>query len=70
MTNQDPIGTLYLDPETGVAYRLRSYGTDWHSKPFNPEPTRPSYSTLQVSGSGSSAETLPTGAVEVWRPLA
>lgn len=62
--------TLYVDPDIGIAYRLRSYGTDWRSEPFDPTKKKPDYSVLLVDGGGSTVRTLPPGAIEVWRPTA
>ncbi|MFC5676037.1 hypothetical protein [Aeromicrobium endophyticum] len=70
MNSLPAVGTLFLDPESGIAYRLRSYGTNWHSEPFDPTPTVPSYSTLGLSGGSSAAESLPVAAVVVWSPPA
>lgn len=60
------IGTLYLDPATGTAYRLTGYYTDW----TNERATEPSYSMLLPEGAQSRTTELPEGALAIWSPAA
>lgn len=66
MTTPDvpPLGTLYLAPN-GDAYRLRDYRTDWDNLGDLGKPT---YAVLLLTSRSTNAETLPEGALEVWRP--
>lgn len=71
------IGTLYLDPTTGIVYRLRGYYPDWSklrsSAGSSTElPKAPSYSALTPSGAQTSVEAgdLPEAASKnvIWVP--
>lgn len=60
------LGTLYLDPATGVAYRLTNYYSDGYGADKRPDV--PHYSMLNVDGTQSRG-TLPDTAVPVWSPV-
>lgn len=61
------VGSLFLTPD-GVAYRQRTYSTDWDAVPFTGDLTKPSYSVLLPNGRSTNADTLPADARLVWAP--
>lgn len=68
MTTPAPVGTLYVDPATGDAYRLRDYGVDWTAKPFTGQNDKPSYTVSLAKGMSTTAYGLPTHALVIWSP--
>lgn len=61
------VGSLYI-ADTGDAYRLRGYGSDFEN-PDNPDPEAvPDYAILRVEGGMGVAHELPASAVLAWAP--